>query len=324
MRRAAVLLILLSIGGPVGAAPLQLAETIPLPEVHGRLGRMAVDTRGGRLFLAAHGNDTVEVVDLAAGRHLETISGLRVPQGVLFLPEFNRLYVTEAAGRCVVYDGTSLRPVKTFDLYGDADEIRYDPDARRVYVGYGQGGLAVIDAAAEKQVGDILLAGHPESFQLEPDGPRIFVNIPPASVALVDRGVGMALAAWPLERMGSLNNYPMALDARHRRLFVVFRQPAELVVFNADSGEALVKLRCAEDADGIHYDAPRQRIYVSGGRGVLSVIEQANQDYYRLLAEVPVPPGARSSLFVPELNRLYLAVPSDGRGAAIHAYDVQS
>src|SRR5712692_1652962 len=70
---------------------LRLVQTVLLSNVEGRIDHFGVDVQGQRLFVAALGNNTVEVLDLRAGRRMQSISGLREPQGVLYVPEFNRL-----------------------------------------------------------------------------------------------------------------------------------------------------------------------------------------------------------------------------------------
>ncbi|PWB42987.1 MAG: hypothetical protein C3F12_13895 [Candidatus Methylomirabilota bacterium] len=306
-----------------GPAPLRLIQTIPLPDVNGRIDHLAVDLKGRRLFVAALGNNTLEVVDLHAGRRLRSVTGLREPQGVLYLPGRNRLFVTSARdGTVEVFTGDSVNLEKRIKLGDDADNIRYDPAAKHLYVGYGRGRLAMIEAATGKRPADIPLAGHPESFQLEAAGPRIFVNVPTANhIAVVDREKGTVVATWPLTTTQA--NFPMALDEPHHRLFVGCRRPATLLVFDTESGKTVARLDSTADADDIFYDAARGRIYLSGGEGFIEVFEQADADHYRRVTTIPTAPGARTSLFVSELHRLYLAVPRrGGREAEIRVYDM--
>jgi DNA-binding beta-propeller fold protein YncE len=306
------------------AGPLRLIQTIPLRNVEGRIDHMAVDLKGERLFIAALGNNTVEIVDLRAGKHMGTIAGLHEPQGVGFVPEFNKIFVANAqSGACEVFDGSSFKRIKSIKLSDDADNIRYDTAARRVYVGYGSGGLGIIDAATGDQLGEIKLDGHPESFQLEKSGPRIFVNIPTSQkVAVVDREKRATVTAWPVG--GAMANFPMALDETHHRLFVGFRKPAKLSVFDTESGKVVTNLDSPGDADDIFYDGTRQRIYISGGEGFIGIIQQQDADHYKSLTKIPTASGARTSLFVPELGRLYLAVPHRGtQRTEIRVYEAQ-
>ena len=148
-------------------APLRLTQTT-LPNVEGRIDHMAVDLKGQRLFIAALGNNTVEVLNLRSGKHIHSIAGLREPQGLGFVPDFNKLFVANAnGGSCDVFDGSSYKRIKSIKFSDDADNVRYDATARRIYVGYGSGGLGIIDPATGDQVGDIKLDGHPESFRVE-------------------------------------------------------------------------------------------------------------------------------------------------------------
>jgi len=307
------------------AGPLRLIQTIPLRNVEGRIDHMAVDLKGERLFIAALGNNTVEIVDLRAGKHIGTITGLHGPQGVAFVPEFNKIFIANAqSGACEVFDGSLFKRIKSIKLSDDADNIRYDAAARRVYVGYGSRALGIIDAATGDQLGEIKLDGHPESFQLERSGPRIFVNIPTSQkIAVVDREKRAAVTAWPVG--GATANFPMALDETHHRLFVGFRNPAKLTVFDTESGKVVINLDSTGDADDIFYDRTRQRIYISGGEGFIGVIQQQDTDHYKSLTKIPTASGARTSLFVPELGRLYLAVPHRGtQRAEVRVYVAQS
>jgi hypothetical protein len=304
------------------AGPLRLIQTIPLRNVEGRIDHMAVDLKGERLFIAALGNNTVEIVDLRAGKHMETISGLHEPQGVGFVPEFNKIFIANAqSGACEVFDGSSFKRIKSIKLSDDADNIRYDAAVRRIYVGYGSGGLGIIDAVTGDQLGAIKLDGHPESFQLEKSGPRIFVNIPTSQkIVVVDRQKGAVATPWPIS--GATANFPMALDETHHRLFVGFRKPAKLTVFDTESGKVVTNLDSPEDADDIFYDGAKQRIYTSGGDGFIGIIQQQDADHYKTLTKIPTASGARTSLFVPELRRLYLAVPHRGaQTAEVRAYE---
>src|SRR5579871_6914493 len=180
---------LLAFAAILSAQPLRLETTIPLPNVEGRIDHFSVDVSGQRLFVSALGNNTLEVVDLKAGKVAHTIRGVKEPQGLFYWPETNRLYAANADdGHVRVYDGSSFQLLHEYELSGDADNIRFDPQAKEIFVGYGNGALAVINADLKANVGETMLDAHPESFQLEKQGPRIFINVPEAgNVTVVDR-----------------------------------------------------------------------------------------------------------------------------------------
>ena len=296
--------------------PLTQVQTIPLNGVEGRIDHFAVDVKGKRLFISALGNDTVEVVNLAAGKVTQHIRNLRAPQGIGIAPESNRLAVAnDQDGSCRLYDGTSLQQIATVDLKDDADNIRYDAISHRFWVGYGNGGLAAIDSQTGVQVADVKLDAHPESFQLETKGKRIFVNLPNAGyVAVVDRELESVIKKFPLKEAAA--NFPMALDEANHRLFIGCRNPAKLLVLDTETGKTVTALDIVGDTDDLFYDGTNKLIYVSGGAGDVTVISQTTVDKYKIVAQIGTAPGARTSFFVPETERLYVAVPHRGEQKA--------
>ncbi len=302
-------------------ATLELTRTISLPGVEGRLDHFAIDAKGRRLFVAALGNNTLEVLDLAAGKSFKRVAGLRKPQGVLYLPEQNQVGVANGDdGTFNLFNGVSYESLKSFGSLEDADNVRYDPKTKLIYVGYGEGGLALIDSASMKEAGRIKLAAHPESFQLEAQGRRIFVNVPDAKqIAVIDREKQAVTATWPMNEFRA--NFPMALDEVHHRLFLGCRQPARLVVFDTTAAKPVANLAISGDTDDLFYDAARQRLYISCGEGFVDVIEQRGADRYVLRERIPTRRGARTSFFSAELDKFYLAVPARGdEPAEIRAY----
>lgn len=303
-------------------ALLRLVKTIPLPNVAGRIDHLSFDLKNQRLFVAALGNNTVEVVDVARGKVVGTIEGLARPQGVLYLPAKKRLFVANAAdGMVRIFDGPTFQPLRSIDLGDDADNIRLDAATGSIYVGYGSGGIAVLDAEGNK-LEDIKLDAHPESFQLEKIGSRIFVNLPDSrKVAVIDRAKLSILASWTTDDAAA--NFPMALDEADGRLFIVCRRPAVLLVLDTQSGAVVAKLPAPGDCDDLFYDAQRKRLYASGGGGTISVYQQRDRDHYTELGTIDTVSGARTSLFVPELNRLCVATRREGqREASIKVYEV--
>ena len=303
------------------AAALTFERAIPLPGVEGRIDHFSLDAAGGRLFVSALGNDSVEVLDLKKGIAIHSITGLAEPQGVLYAPESNRLFIANGGdGTLRMFDGTTFTQIKTVSFSGDADDLRYDDNARRVIVGYGRGGIGLVDAATGVIAGEIPLRAHPEASALEAGGPRIFVNVPGAhEVAVVDRKTGKVIAQWPLGWAAA--NFPLALDEADHRLFVGCRLPARLLVFATDSGREIARCDLHGDCDDLFYDASRRRIYGSCGAGFIDVFSQIDADHYVLRESVATVPRARTSLF--DGLRLYLAVPKSGdQPAEIRCYRI--
>ena len=301
---------------------LRLIQTIAIPNVNGRIDHMTIDIGGQKLFVAELENNSIDVVDLKAAKRINSISnGLDEPQGVIFIPEPNRIFVSNRQdGSVDIFDTKSFKLIKKIKLPSeDADNTRFDSNNKLVYVGYGEGALGVINATNYSIVSDIKLTGHPESFQIEEQmkaigqQQRIFVNVPASnSIEVVNSQKHTVSATWPISN--AQNNFPMALDEANHRLFVGTRDPPKLVVFDTNSGKVISSLDVAKDPDDIFYDAAKKRIYVSCGEGFINIFQQQQKDanHYSMITDVPTAPGARTSLLVPELNRFYLAVPHLG------------
>jgi DNA-binding beta-propeller fold protein YncE len=294
---------------------LKLEAKIPIGNVDGRIDHMAIDIARQRLFIAELGNNTVGVVDLNSRNVIRTLEGFKEPQGVAYLPSTDTLYVANGGdGSVRLFRGTDYTASGQIDLGDDADNIRLDITANQVVVGYGSGGIAVIDASSSRKIADIPLSVHPEGFQLDPGGNRIFVNLPKAqTIGVVDRESGRQTAAWPTKIAG--NNFPMALEQRARHVLVAFRSPAKLGAFSMDDGSLVASPDICGDADDLFVDANRRRVYISCGEGFLDVLDSA-QGAYRRVARIATVLGARTSLFVPEIDRLMLAVRASGQEAA--------
>jgi DNA-binding beta-propeller fold protein YncE len=322
MRLVIGTLVLLAVAQPP-RAPLALVRTIELPAVEGRIDHLAFDSERGHLFLAALENDSVEVLDTQAGTHLRHLANYHEPQGIAFVPDAHGVVVANGQGvGAQIIDAVDFHTLRTIALGDDSDNVRYDAAAKRVYIGYGNGALAAVDPVDGRVVGRVALKGHPESFQLESAGPRIYVNVPSAGhIAVIDRQAMRVVATWPVTAAKA--NYPMALDEQGKRLFVGCRRPAVALVYDVTSGKQIASFPIVGDTDDLFYDAARKRLYVTGGDGFVDVFS-ADAGTYDRLAHISTAAGARTSLFVPQQNRLYVAVPHRGtQHAAVQVFDAK-
>jgi DNA-binding beta-propeller fold protein YncE len=305
------------------AAPLRLEKEIPLPDVQGRIDHFSVDASGQRLFIAALGNGSIEIVDTKRGERAAEIKGLAEPQGLYYDSKVGHLYVTTAGdGKLRVYDGKSLAPLQTLEFGRDADNVRYDRETGEIWVGYGSGGLGIVNSAGQK-TGSVPLRSHPEAFLFEETGDRVFANTPKElGVTVMDRRKHSVIIKWGLG--SALANYPMALDDRNKRLFVGCRLPARLVVLDTGTGKIIGTLPTVGDTDDIFYDSAKQQIYVIGGEGAVEVFHQRDPDRYESLGRTTTAPGARTGLFVASAGRLYVAAPRRGsQGARVLVFLAQ-
>lgn len=316
--------LLWSIAGAQPAEPLEQVATIALPNVAGRIDHLAFDAQRQRLFVAALGNDTVEVIDAASNAHLKSLRGFHEPQGIAIAADFAAVAVANGeTGTLQLLDAETFATRWTTEIGGDADNVRYDAAAKQLYVA-AEGGIYRVDPQSGKPTKSIAIDGHPESFQLEAGGKRVFANLPGlvnSQVVVGERDAGSVVARW--SSLGCRSNYPMALDETMMRVFVGCRLPARLAVLDSRSGDVVTSVNVVGDTDDLFSDAARQRVYVIGGEGFVDVLQRLGGAIERT-ARVATRAGARTGLWVAATNRLYVAVPArDGQGAEARVFEAR-
>jgi DNA-binding beta-propeller fold protein YncE len=306
------------------AEPLKQIATIALPNVAGRIDHLAFDSQRQRLFVAALGNDTVEVLDTARNAHLRSLPGFHEPQGIAVATDFGAVAVANGdSGTLQLLDAQTFETRWTVDIGGDADNVRYDAAAKQLYVA-AQGGLYRVDPASGKVDAQIAIDGHPESFQLETSGTRVFANVPgiaSAQIVVGDRARAVVAARW--SSLGCSGNYPMALDEMTMRVFIGCRRPARLAILDGGSGAMITSVDIVGDTDDLFFDPVRQRVYVIGGEGYVDVLRRRG-DAIERTARVATRDGARTGLWVAATSRLYVAVPArNGQGAEARVFEAE-
>ena len=314
-------------------APLKLIATTPLPGFSGDFDHFGVDLKGNRLFLAAEDHMTVEVFDLRSGKPLHSITGFGQPHAILYMPETNRLIVTDGDdfGRVALANGQNYEIVDSIKLPPGVDGAVFNPVSKDYYVeSGGPAGAAshllnVIDTKKFKHTGNITLPGnHSEAMAMDRAGKKLYVNLTTTSeVGVVDLSTRQLTARWPVPDAKVENS--MVLDEPNHRLFIATRQPPKFIVINTDTGKVVMTLPYSGFNDDMWFDRPRKRIYATGSE-TTTVIRQVDADHYEQVAEVPTGFRAKTSIFVPELNRLYVAVSGKGKPdakLALQIFEVQ-
>jgi hypothetical protein len=304
----------------VKTIPLSLTQTIALPQIKAGMNHLAADAKRGRFFVTVPRDRVSVVVDLKAGRPLQTLAGPSV--AACFLPDLDRLCVS-GHGVVAFYDGDSLTPAGKVDVDGDLDELQYDAGKKRLCVGMmdtDKAGIAVIDVPGRKLVAKLKLPAKPQGFVVGSKADRIYVNTPGAEqVTVLDGRTGTIVGEWKLT--GAQANYPVALDEKNHRLFVGCRKPARMLVLDTGTGKTVAGIDTGGDADDMSFDPGSRHVYLACGSGVITTIEQVDADHYRKLSDTSTAEDARNSLFVPALKTFYLAVPRQGdRPTELRAY----
>jgi hypothetical protein len=316
------------------STPLRLVQTIPMPNVKGRIDHMDVDVKGKRLFVAGLENGSLEVVDLGAGKWSKSIPGFKKTQGIAYVPSLNKVFVASGDdGMLRVFRGDTLELLDSLKLALGPNRVAFEPKSAILYVGYGgkdagkdYGQVGVIDAKTDKSLGDIKVEAHPAELLLDKSGKTLYVFISAASkVQVVDTKKREVGATWPTS---SQRNGDGAFDEKTHRLFIGTRTPPQMIVMDSSSGKEVAALPTVEGMDGVYFNEKQKRIYVSGGRdndvGYIFIYQQKDADHYEAIGKIPTRSGAGTSFWSPELNRFYVGAPAtDKQEAAILVFEPQ-
>jgi DNA-binding beta-propeller fold protein YncE len=315
--------------------PMRLIQTIPLPNVEGYFDHMAVDIKGQHLFVTGEYQRTLEIVDLRTGMVIHSITGFGGdPRKAIYLPQTNEIWVDDGDATCKAFSGDTYELIKNIPLSGhdlDPDSRRvpdngaYDPVAQLFYLGARadelkkqgiKGSIEIVDLKNGKYVGNIETEGqNPAGLVLDPASPKLYAVMGDTSqVVVIDREKRAVIATWPIT--GGPEPHAVALDAAHHRLLIGSRvkrghlyKPGKLVVMDSDNGRVIDAIDTEGGVDEVVYDAPSGRVYYTGTTGYIDVFKQIDADHYQRLGMAPTGAIAKTSLFVPELKRFYVAVP---------------
>jgi DNA-binding beta-propeller fold protein YncE len=308
----------------MAAEPLALVQTIILPDVPPGpyADHMALDSREQRLFVTPQAQGAVAVLDLKTSRVLHTIRGFMNPHAVLYRADRNRLFVTDGKGAVVILDALTYRRIRSIPLEPNADSIAYDGKTGVLYVSSGGADtgrsyslVSLIDTATEAKLGDIRIQTPAlEAMVVDETQGRLYIDMPEENmIGIIDLRQRALTQRWQLTL--AQRNDALALDTDHQLLYVGCNEGdvrGSLLVVDARTGKELQKLPLGSWVDSMFYDARRQRIYASTGVGAVFVYERNAAGQLRALGSVDTAVMARTALFSPELDRLFVMVPHLG------------
>jgi sugar lactone lactonase YvrE len=291
------------------AERLELVQTIRLEGAPGRMDHMALDAKGQRLFVANLSNNSLDVVDLKAGKLVKQVPDQKKIQGVAYAPALDRIFVGSGdSGVCNAIDGKTYELLHSLKM-PDADNVRFDPGSGLVYVGHAEHALTAFDAKTYEIKATMNLPSQPEAFQLDPERKRLYVNtVRPSAVAAIDLERHEVIAKYVPASAEA--NYPMALDRDKQHIYIGCRKPAMVIALDAKTGKELWGCEIPADIDDLFFDAKRMRLYASCGEGSLAILEEKG-GRFELVEKLPTAKLARTCFFDSDSGRLYLGVPRD-------------
>ncbi len=310
------------VAGAATAAPLTLSGTTDVPGYTGDFDHFAIDRAHGRLILAGEEHHELDLFKLSTGAIEARIMGYGAPHSPLVLAGRGEVLVVDGEKPSPVLDLATLKAKRSYALPAGADSIGWDAPAGHVWIVTGgkdvpqaDSNLIEVDPVTGKTLKTIHFdADHVEAMAVEQHGPRLFINVTDKNyLAVVNKITGKVETTWPIKE--AQQNAPLAMDEATHRLFVVTRKPGMLLVLNADTGATVASFKAPERTDQVTWDPANRRVYVTGGEGYISVVEQDDANHYREAARVKSLPGAKTAILDPVRHRLWVAASPGDTGA---------
>jgi DNA-binding beta-propeller fold protein YncE len=275
---------------------------------------ITLDPESRRIYLS-HGTEVL-VVNADTGKEEGKISGLKRSHGVAVVPDLGRGFISDGEqGKAVIFDLKTLKVEGEAEAAPDADCVIYDPASKRVFTFNGDSHNATaIDPATGKKVGDIDLGGGPEFAVADGQG-MIYNNLEDKSEVLaIDSRSLQVKSRWPIAPAGA--PAPITMDREHRRLFVAGREPAMLVVMNADDGKVIQSFPISGGADADVYDPTSGLVFVSTREGWVHIFHEDSPDHYSEAGKVKTELGAKTMAYDSKTQRIFVDTAEFGKPPA--------
>lgn len=330
MKRATIVVFLVVLTAlsaySVTDAPLKLQRTIVLSGVTGKFDHFAMDETKDRLFAAATGNQTVEMIDLSTGKSIQSLSGFGKPHGLAWIAETGRLFVADGSkAELDVLEGLPLKIAKRISLSEDADDMVYDDAHKMLYVGHGgtnaanPAAIAVVDATSLELIKDLPVGSHPEALELDANNDRIFANISDrGELVVIDGKTQTQIGTWPLTDVKG--NTPLAYDAADNLLLVGCRTPSKLLVLDGKTGKTIASASADAGADDLFYEPRTHRAYLVTGSGSVDTYVVSHDGKLQVMPPTSTATGAKTGLLAPSQGTLFVGIPGTNAPSQVRMY----
>ena len=265
---------------------------------------ISVDETNQRIY-ASH-SSLVQVVDIKTGKLAGVIPDTKGVHGAVFAPEFNKGFTSNGRDSSVtIFNLKTLEVITKIKVTGrNPDAILYEPFSKKVYTGNGgSANMTVIDAASDKVVGTIALEGKPEAMVSDGKG-KIYLNIEDKSlISVIDVVQLKVIANWSISPGEEPSG--LAIDNKTHRLFSVCSNKLMMII-DAGTGKILTSLPIGQGCDGATFDPAYSRAYASNGEGTLTVVQEENENSFKVLETVPTQRSARTITIDYSTHHIYL------------------
>ncbi|HTA28650.1 MAG TPA: YncE family protein [Bacteroidia bacterium] len=265
----------------------------------------AIDEENNTLYVS-HGT-RVEVIDLKAGKLVDSILHTNGVHGIAIANDLNKGFISDGKDTAVTIFNLKTHAIlaKIIVTGKNPDAIVYDKTTHRVFTFNGRSSNStVIDAKTNTILGTIDLDGKPEFCVADGTG-KLFVNIEDKSnIAEIDAGTMKVLKEWSIKPGESPSG--LAMDTKNHRLFSVCDNHL-MVISDAEKGSVITTVPIGEGPDAAAFDPEKMRIYSSNGEGYLTVVSDS-ADTYKVLETFKTQNKARTMTIDTKTHHLYLPV----------------
>jgi DNA-binding beta-propeller fold protein YncE len=206
----------------------------------------------------------------------------------------------------MMWDTRSLTLLKTIPVGGNPDGIMADAFNHRIYVlSHSTPNMTAINAADGSIAGTINLGAAPEQTVTDGKG-HLYVDLEDKDqVAVVDAKTMAVTARYALDGKGG-TPAGLAFDARNRILFVACRNPATMVMLNADTGTILGVIPIGVQVDGAVFNPATMEAISSQGDGTLSIIKEESPTSFVLEQTLQTQPSAKTLTLDAKTGHIFL------------------
>ncbi len=295
------------------AGPYQVLKTAKVGG-EGFFDYVYADAAGRRLYVPRTGNAArVTVFDLDTLAPVGEIAKTNA-RGAATDPKSNHGFASSKP--VAMWDTKTLAPIKTIDVDGAPDGIMFDPFNDRVWIfSHRAPNATVIDAKDGTVVGTVDLGGAPEQAATDGKG-HLYVDIEDKdNVAVVDARTLMVTAHYDFAGKAATPS-GLALDAKNHILFAACRNPATMVMMNADTGQVIATLPIGQGVDGAGFNPNTMEAFSSQGDGTLTVIKENSPTSFAVEQTVQTMPGAKTMTIDSKTNRVLLIAAEYGPAPA--------
>jgi YVTN family beta-propeller protein len=294
------------------AAKYKIANKINL-EGDGGWDYLIVDDTTSRLFIS-HGS-VVQVLDLKTLKLAGTISDTKGVHGITLARDLNKGFISCGRDSSVtVFNLKTLEFISNVKVTGaNPDAILYDPFSQNVFVYNGRSSNAtVIDAKTEKVIETIPLPGKPEFSVTDLKG-KVYVNIEDKSEICEINATTLKLEqTWPIAPGEEPSG--LAIDLKNHLLFSVCDKL--MVAVSTDNGKVVGTAEIGENVDGVAFDPILKRIYTSNGEGNMTIIQELDNNKFKVLENFKTQKGARTIALNRKTHNIYLPTAEYGEAPA--------